>query len=627
MSCNSAPASTLGYGGKVRDIISSDGSINIDNQRDIVNITTPGGGGATSHSLLGDLTADDHPQYLPINGTRAMTGNLNLNSNDLINTDKITTVGNIVNIGDNNTTTGAFNIVVGSSSVSTGSQGIAMGKGAVAGGLNSLAVGNSAFANNTRTTAVGVVASATGDSSTALGSTSNASGIASLAVGYLTTASGNSSTAIGHLAEATGNNNVALGASAEATGTGSIQIGAGTNNVANSTQFADHTTFKSGNFQTNNMEFDNNDPYSMYIANGGTISGMNSTISIMNHSAMGSSCDKNTMILNNGSITRCDQSTLIGNDIVINQGIGLGCVKNTLIGTVTCAPDVLENNNTLIGTLNINNSTVTSNVMIGSGNINGTSVQNSVLIIPGESFTDYNLGTLSNTLYANVSTLTLPNLTGKAAGSVLTSDANGVITATNISTGGSLTPWTSNIDADLFSLYDVKAIGSTTATVGDIYYNNGTKITPLAKGTSGTVLTMGASIPSWATPASGGPGAIFPMTFSTGMTGTISASVLSPGSMFGPGGNITLPTGTAMTTQFGSVCPIGSGWRNVIMFAQVVLNVANGSNFTMIDDDADGASSLSGINTTNDSRWEFIIYREATNTWRYTCLNGTIALT
>ncbi|MDD1695768.1 MAG: hypothetical protein LUQ54_02610, partial [Methanoregula sp.] len=39
--------------------------------------------GVTDHSLLTNLTADDHPQYLRIDGLRAMTGNLSMNSHYL----------------------------------------------------------------------------------------------------------------------------------------------------------------------------------------------------------------------------------------------------------------------------------------------------------------------------------------------------------------------------------------------------------------------------------------------------------------------------------------------------------------------------------------------------------------
>jgi hypothetical protein len=46
-------------------------------------------GGAISHADLLNLTADDHTQYLLVNGTRAMTGNLNMGTN------AITNVGNV----------------------------------------------------------------------------------------------------------------------------------------------------------------------------------------------------------------------------------------------------------------------------------------------------------------------------------------------------------------------------------------------------------------------------------------------------------------------------------------------------------------------------------------------------
>lgn len=39
----------------------------------------------TSHSDLSNLTSDDHTQYLLVNGTRALTGNLNLSNNKIIN--------------------------------------------------------------------------------------------------------------------------------------------------------------------------------------------------------------------------------------------------------------------------------------------------------------------------------------------------------------------------------------------------------------------------------------------------------------------------------------------------------------------------------------------------------------
>lgn len=43
------------------------------------------GGSASDHGSLTGLSDDDHPQYLPINGGRAMTGNLNMGTNNVIN--------------------------------------------------------------------------------------------------------------------------------------------------------------------------------------------------------------------------------------------------------------------------------------------------------------------------------------------------------------------------------------------------------------------------------------------------------------------------------------------------------------------------------------------------------------
>jgi hypothetical protein len=43
-----------------------------------------GGADPLSHSLLPGLGSDDHPQYLPLSGVRAMTGDLDMNANDII---------------------------------------------------------------------------------------------------------------------------------------------------------------------------------------------------------------------------------------------------------------------------------------------------------------------------------------------------------------------------------------------------------------------------------------------------------------------------------------------------------------------------------------------------------------
>jgi hypothetical protein len=50
------------------------------------------GGVSTSHGSLTDLTADDHPQYLLVSGTRSMTGDLNLGANDINNIGTVTAI-------------------------------------------------------------------------------------------------------------------------------------------------------------------------------------------------------------------------------------------------------------------------------------------------------------------------------------------------------------------------------------------------------------------------------------------------------------------------------------------------------------------------------------------------------
>lgn len=54
-----------------------------------------GGGGVTDHGQLTGLGDDDHTQYLLANGTRSLTGDLNLGSNDIINANTGTFFGNV----------------------------------------------------------------------------------------------------------------------------------------------------------------------------------------------------------------------------------------------------------------------------------------------------------------------------------------------------------------------------------------------------------------------------------------------------------------------------------------------------------------------------------------------------
>ena len=52
---------------------------------DVVDIINGGTGGAVSHTGLSNLTSDDHPQYLKTDGTRILSGNLNLGGNNINN--------------------------------------------------------------------------------------------------------------------------------------------------------------------------------------------------------------------------------------------------------------------------------------------------------------------------------------------------------------------------------------------------------------------------------------------------------------------------------------------------------------------------------------------------------------
>jgi len=53
-------------------------------------LVSGGGGGVTDHGALTGLGDDDHTQYLLVNGTRAMSGNLDMGANDVVNIDKLT---------------------------------------------------------------------------------------------------------------------------------------------------------------------------------------------------------------------------------------------------------------------------------------------------------------------------------------------------------------------------------------------------------------------------------------------------------------------------------------------------------------------------------------------------------
>lgn len=70
-----------------------DGAYTSTNLKDaIVEAGNKAAGGVVDHGVLTGLLDDDHPQYLKTDGTRALTGDLDLGGNDLIN---VTTVDGV----------------------------------------------------------------------------------------------------------------------------------------------------------------------------------------------------------------------------------------------------------------------------------------------------------------------------------------------------------------------------------------------------------------------------------------------------------------------------------------------------------------------------------------------------
>ena len=87
--------------------------------------------GVTSHGALSGLTDDDHTQYLLIDGSRAMTGDLNVNGGDIsIEDNAHDGVGKSLTISAGDTTAGTTNNIAGGALTFEGGK----GKGSGAGG-------------------------------------------------------------------------------------------------------------------------------------------------------------------------------------------------------------------------------------------------------------------------------------------------------------------------------------------------------------------------------------------------------------------------------------------------------------------------------------------------------------
>lgn len=79
----------------IASIIVREGTTNIIEIRDerpVIGFKASGVSAATTHGNLLGLSADDHPQYLLVNGTRAMSGSLNMGTNTITNAGTINAV-------------------------------------------------------------------------------------------------------------------------------------------------------------------------------------------------------------------------------------------------------------------------------------------------------------------------------------------------------------------------------------------------------------------------------------------------------------------------------------------------------------------------------------------------------
>jgi len=164
----------------------------------------PGPPGATVHSELQGLTADDHPQYLLLGGVR------NSNSGFAV-TGTFNTLDPLPATGPGTRLVwyparAAFRAgrVTGSQwdLGNLGVHSVAMGVNPVASGTSSAAFGDGTTASGLFSTAFGINTTASGESSAAFGNGTTASGLASVVFGIGTTARGTSSIAAGTGTEA-----------------------------------------------------------------------------------------------------------------------------------------------------------------------------------------------------------------------------------------------------------------------------------------------------------------------------------------------------------------------------------------------------------------------------------------
>lgn len=118
--------------------------IEIIDERPVIGFKAPATSAAAIHGNLLGLSANDHPQYLLVNGASSMSGALNLASNSITNAS--TTTSTVINVTTTNSS-GVFNETLGTNATSVGSGSIILsGNGGIGVGGNVFA--NKLFSNN-----------------------------------------------------------------------------------------------------------------------------------------------------------------------------------------------------------------------------------------------------------------------------------------------------------------------------------------------------------------------------------------------------------------------------------------------------------------------------------------------
>ncbi len=207
--------------------------------------------------------------FLKLDGTSAMTGDINANSHEVKGVTAIRTASNIILVGNTATGTTAYDIVIGdaSSSAGTGTN-IVLGSLSGANGFKSTALGHTAHANGLQSTSVGYGASnSVNDQGTSIGSLAQATGSGASSLGYNARATGTSGLAFGYSSNSTGAGSLSLGGNSAASAAGAIALGlncsstaidafclgdALTNGTAHSTMIGDsaHVNIRAANTTT-----------------------------------------------------------------------------------------------------------------------------------------------------------------------------------------------------------------------------------------------------------------------------------------------------------------------------------------------------------------------------------------